>query len=552
MTDYGQNPGSQPWQPDDSLYGGQQDWSGGQPGAGHHHYGGQQPQQHYPPQQQASWDSGHQPQYPGGWDTTGGGMPLTDPYGNPAPQPDYYGTPDAYPPPNPHPRRPQPHQQQPGHQQPHQPHPHQQPHQQPGQHQQQPPHPGQARRRPDGREDWDPASRQPERDDHPFFDGDGAGDDDFDDDPREGRRGGGRSAGRGTGRDRRGAKRRNGCACLVIALVLAGGLGGLGYVGYNFWSDRFGAAPDYSGEGEGSVTVEIPEGATVTQMGNILKDKGVVKSVQAFIDAAGDEMLHPGAYTLHKGMSGEAAVEMMLSPEAANQLVIPEGRRATAVYAMIDEHLGLDEDTTAKIAEKGDLGLPDWADGNPEGFLWPSSYSAAEGTDPKKLLREMVKRANGKYTELDLEAKAEKVGQTPHEILTIASLIEAEGQSKEEFGKVSRVIYNRLKPDNTATNGMLQFDSTINYAKGESNLDISNQDTQFDSPYNTYLHAGLPPGPIDNPSERAIEAALDPTPGDWLYFVTVKPGDTRFTASKEEHDRNVEEFNENQRKKEDE
>ncbi|MFW6719296.1 endolytic transglycosylase MltG [Streptomyces sp. MAR4 CNY-716] len=552
MTDYGQNPGSQPWQPDDSLYGGQQDWSGGQPDAGHHHYGGQQPQQHYPPQQQASWDSGHQPQYPGGWDTTGGGMPLTDPYGNPAPQPDYYGTPDAYPPPDPHPRRPQPHQQQPGHQQPHQPHPHQHPGQQPGQHQQPPAHPGQARRRPDGREDWDPASRPPERDDHPFFDGDGAGDDDFDDDPREGRRGGGRSAGRGTGRDRRGAKRRNGCACLVIALVLAGGLGGLGYVGYNFWSDRFGAAPDYSGEGEGSVTVEIPEGATVTQMGNILKDKGVVKSVQAFIDAAGDEMLHPGAYTLHKGMSGEAAVEMMLSPEAANQLVIPEGRRATAVYAMIDEHLGLDEDTTAKIAEKGDLGLPDWADGNAEGFLWPSSYSAAEGTDPKKLLREMVKRANGKYTELGLEAKAEKVGQTPHEVLTIASLIEAEGQSEEEFGKVSRVIYNRLKPDNTATNGMLQFDSTINYAKGESNLDISNQDTQFDSPYNTYLHAGLPPGPIDNPSERAIEAALDPTPGDWLYFVTVKPGDTRFTASKEEHDRNVEEFNENQRKKEDE
>ncbi|MEO3766680.1 endolytic transglycosylase MltG [Streptomyces sp. B5E4] len=551
MTDYGPNPGSQPWQPDDSLYGGQQDWSGGQPDAGHHHYGGQQPQQHYPHQQQSSWDSGQQQQYPGGWDSTGGGMPLADPYAAPAPQHDYYGTPDAYPPPHPHPRRPHP--QQPGQQQPH---PHQQPgppqpgHHQPPPHRQQPPPPAQGAHGNGGREDWDPASRPPERDDHPFFDG-GGGDDDYDDSPREGR-GGGRNAGRGTGRDRRGAKRRNGCACFVIALVLAAGLGGLGYLGYNFWNDRFGAAPDYSGEGEGTVTVEIPEGASITQMGNILKDKGVVKSVQAFVDAAGDEMLHPGSYTLHKGMSGEAAVKMMLSPEAANQLVIPEGRRATAVYAMIDEHLGLKEDTTAKIAEKGDLGLPDWAEGNPEGFLWPSSYSAAEGTDPKKLLREMVKRANGKYTELGLEDKAAKVGQTPYEIVTIASLIEAEGQSKEEFGKVSRVIYNRLKPDNTATNGMLQFDSTINYAKGESNLDISNQDTQFDSPYNTYLHAGLPPGPIDNPSERAIEAALDPTAGDWLYFVTVKPGDTRFTASKEEHDRNVEEFNENQRKKEDE
>ncbi|WP_344290031.1 endolytic transglycosylase MltG, partial [Streptomyces synnematoformans] len=364
---------------------------------------------------------------------------------------------------------------------------------------------------------------------------------------REGRRGRGGSAGRGPGRERRGAKRRNGCACLVVALVIAAGLGGLGYVGYNFWSDRFGAPADYAGEGHGNVTVEIPEGATITQMGSILKDKGVVQSVQAFVNAAGDKLLHPGSYSLHKEMSGAAAVEMMLSPEAANALVIPEGRRATAVYAMIDEHLGLEKDTTAKIAEKGGLGLPDWAEGNPEGFLWPSSYSAAEGTDPKKVLREMVERAKAKYTEIGLAEKADKTGMTPYEILTIASLIEAEGQSKEEFGKVSRVIYNRLKPDNTATNGMLQFDSTINYAKGESNLNISNQDTQFDSPYNTYLHAGLPPAPIDNPSERALNAALAPTEGDWLYFVTVEEGDTRFTASKEEHDRNVAEFNKKQR-----
>ncbi|MFW6694935.1 endolytic transglycosylase MltG [Streptomyces sp. MAR4 CNX-425] len=544
MTDYGQNPGSQAWQPDDSLYGGQQDWSDGQPGTGHHHYGGQQPQQYYPQQSQAAWDQGQTPQYPGGWDTTGG-MPLADPYAAPAPQPDYYGTPDAYPPPNPHPRRPQPHQQ-PGHQPPpghqQQPPPHQQsPHQQQPPRRPQPGRPGPDGRRP--REDWDPASAPPERDDHPFFD-DGTPGDDDPDEPREGRRGG-----RSAGRNRRGAKRRNGCACFVVALVLAAGLGGLGYVGYNFWSDRFGAAPDYAGEGHGNVTVEIPEGASITQMGNLLKEKGVVKSVQAFIDAAGSEMLHPGSYSLHKEMSGEAAVELMLSPEAANQLVIPEGRRATAVYAMIDEHLGLKEDTTAKVAEKGGLGLPDWAEGNPEGFLWPSSYSAAEGTDPKKLLREMVKRANAKYTEIGLAEKADKTGMTPYEILTIASLIEAEGQSKEEFGKVSRVIYNRLKPDNTATNGMLQFDSTINYAKGESDLNISNQDTQFDSPYNTYLHAGLPPAPIDNPSERAINAALDPTEGDWLYFVTVEEGDTRFTASKEEHDRNVEEFNKKQREK---
>jgi UPF0755 protein len=110
------------------------------------------------------------------------------------------------------------------------------------------------------------------------------------------------------------------------------------------------------------------------------------------------------------------------------------------------------------------------------------------------------------------------------------------------MGKVARVIFNRLE------RGMpLQMDSTINYALGRSTLATSTRDTRIDSPYNSYQRMGLPPTPIGNPGEEAMRAAIDPTPGDWLYFVTVKPGDTRFTADYAEHQHNVDEFNRNRR-----
>jgi UPF0755 protein len=109
---------------------------------------------------------------------------------------------------------------------------------------------------------------------------------------------------------------------------------------------------------------------------------------------------------------------------------------------------------------------------------------------------------------------------------------------------VARVIFNRLE------RGMpLQMDSTINYALGRSTLRTSAKDTRLDSPYNSYQRMGLPPTPIDNPGEEAMRAAINPTPGNWLYFVTVKPGDTRFTADYAEHLRNVAEFNRNQKKR---
>jgi uncharacterized YceG family protein len=606
MTEYGQGPGPRPWHPEDPLYG--EGRSGGQPGTYQgewDHYGeqqgayGEQYEGQYMAQYQqqpAAYGQGYdpaydpyatgqlppqpyaQPQQPqhqqtqpsqqqqgyyqgGGWDGMGDtgagagydpsaygaaatgpyGMPVVDPYGT-GPQPaypgyaDHYAQPGAYPPPQPQHLRPQ------------QPFPGPPPGQTgpvpPGRPGAPQPGPDDLTRAagPDPETGWDPG---PDQGEHAFF----TESDEEDAWP-------GDEEGDSRGEDRRGSrtgrggatKRKSGCAIVAASVVLTGGLGAVGYFGYSFYEAHFAAAPDYPGSGSGRVQVTIPGGASIADMGETLQSAGVVKSPGAFIEAANAEKkasnIQPGAYSLRKKMSGKSAVSLMLSPASQNTLIIPEGARASKVYGLVDKKLGSKPGTTRAAAEAGGLGLPSWARNKPEGFLFPSRYSIGEKGDEAGVLRQMVARAKSEQAKDNLSAAAKKVGKTPEQILTIASLIQAEAREGDEFGKVSRVIYNRLDK------GMLLgFDSTINYAKGRSSLNTSVQDTKVDSSYNTYTHHGLPPGPIDNPGHEAIQAALHPVKGDWLYFVTVKPGDTRFTASKAQHDRNVRDFNIEQRRK---
>lgn len=219
-------------------------------------------------------------------------------------------------------------------------------------------------------------------------------------------------------------------------------------------------------------------------------------------------------------------------------LVIPEGRRATQVYAAVDKALALPAGTTKKSLAKANLKLPNDAEGNPEGYLFPATYPLGENPTPEKLLTAMVDTANKRFTGAPVAAGAQRNALNVYQAVTIASIVQAEAAAKEDMGKVARVIFNRLE------RGMpLQMDSTINYALGRSTLKTTDKDTRIDSPYNSYQRMGLPPTPIANPGDAAMSAAINPTPGDWLYFVTVKPGDTRFTADYAEHRRNVDEFN---------
>ncbi|MBD0840678.1 endolytic transglycosylase MltG [Streptomyces sp. TRM68416] len=248
-------------------------------------------------------------------------------------------------------------------------------------------------------------------------------------------------------------------------------------------------------------------------------------------------------------VAGTAVAVPLLSLQSEEEkkpttLLIPEGWRAGQVYEAVDKSLALPPGTTKKSLGKADLKLPNDAEGNPEGYLFPATYPLEHNgkkATPESLLSYMVDTANKKFNGAPIAAGAQRNAMNVYQAVTIASIVQAEAATKADMGKVARVVFNRLE------RGMpLQMDSTINYALNRSTLRTTDADTRIDSPYNSYQRMGLPPTPIDNPGEDAMRAAINPTPGNWLYFVTVKPGDTRFTADYEEHQRNVAEFNRNQ------
>ncbi|MFB7480868.1 endolytic transglycosylase MltG [Streptomyces anulatus] len=221
-------------------------------------------------------------------------------------------------------------------------------------------------------------------------------------------------------------------------------------------------------------------------------------------------------------------------------LMIPEGRRASQVYEAVDRALDLKPGSTHKAATTVDLALPAQAEGNPEGYLFPATYPIDAATEPAGLLRYMADTARKHFGADHVTAGAQRNNVSVYDTITVASIVQAEADTASDMGKVARVVYNRLLKDMP-----LQMDSTINYALKRSTLDTTTAETQLDSPYNSYRIKGLPPTPIGNPGEEALRAAVSPTPGPWLYFVTVGPGDTRFTDSYDEQQRNVQEFNRN-------
>jgi UPF0755 protein len=290
--------------------------------------------------------------------------------------------------------------------------------------------------------------------------------------------------------------------------------------------------PDYntltSVEGLEEVTIEIPTGASGSEIAAILYEAGVVKSTQAFFRVAvADERsqkVAPGSHRLTLKISAQQALEQLLDPERIPNLIrINEGAwRSEIQEAFLSYGFTRSEISRAFSSLKLPKGFS-----SSEGLLFPAQYSFPEGTTATQAAQRLVER----FTE---DGYAKKLLQgssqySPQQLLTIASIIQAEG-STQDFSKVSRVIYNRLKI------GMpLQMDSTVHYImQARGDIFLSRKSTMLNSPYNTYRRYGLPPGPICSPGADAIKAALEPVAGDWLYFITVAPGDTRFTSSLDE------------------
>jgi len=353
-------------------------------------------------------------------------------------------------------------------------------------------------------------------------------------------------------------RRKRGRGCLPILLVLVVLLGGLwlgGRWAYDEVSGRLAAPPDYPGPGSGKVLYEVQDGASSSQIGRELKAKGVVESVDAFTDAASsnDESrnIQVGYYQLKKEMTASDALDVLVDPDNLVQslVVVPEGARVRQIVDTIVKKTDLPRRAvTRALANEKAIGLPPEAEGNPEGYLFPATYTVPPGQTALGLIKQMVAKTVEVEDELDIEARADELGLTPEEVLTVASIIEYEANRSEDYPKVARVLYNRLGRDMP-----LQLDSTVAYvSKREGDVWTTAEERASDSAYNTYANAGLPPGPIGSPGRETIEAALNPAEGGWLYFVPdYEENTTRFSETLAEHNKWVDKLREYCRDSED-
>jgi UPF0755 protein len=276
------------------------------------------------------------------------------------------------------------------------------------------------------------------------------------------------------------------------------------------------------------VIVEIPNGATGSQIASILFESGVVKSSQAYFRVAvGDarsQKVAPGSHRMTLKISARQALDQLLDPDRIPNLIrVAEGAWKSEVEKAFITY-GFTQQEVKKAFSS--LKLPQGFSKS-EGLIFPAQYSFPQGTSAQAAAQSMIDRfSDDPYGRKLLQGNKDFSAQ---QLLTIASIVQAES-TNEDFSKVARVIYNRLKI------GMpLQMDSTVHFImQARGDIFLSRKSTTLNSPYNTYRKFGLPPGPISSPSSDAIKATLEPIQGDWLYFITVAPGDTRFTASFDE------------------
>lgn len=334
--------------------------------------------------------------------------------------------------------------------------------------------------------------------------------------------------------------------CLPVLIVLAVLVGG-GVLGGRWALDqlntRLAPAADYAGPGTGEVLYQVKSGASSTEIARDLKSAGVVKSIDAFNEAArGNEKsrnIQVGYYKLKKKMPAEQALEELVDPANLLQslVTVTEGARVGQIVDTIVAKTDITRRAvTRALADADAIGLPAEARGNPEGFLFPATYTVPPKQTAVGLLKEMVAKGIEVEERLDIAAKAKKLGLTPIEILTVASILEYEANRAEDYPKVARVLYNRLDQEMP-----LQLDSTVSYvSKRKGDVFTTAEERANPSAYNTYANPGLPPGPIGSPGEETITAALNPAEGEWLFFVPdYAAKTTRFSETLAEHNKYV-------------
>ncbi|WP_337646975.1 endolytic transglycosylase MltG [Bifidobacterium pullorum] len=326
---------------------------------------------------------------------------------------------------------------------------------------------------------------------------------------------------------------------VVVVLALVGVAGFFGYRALRQWQANREAAQqqviieDYPGPGNGSVQFTVDSGSDWATVAQNLTEQDIIKSPEALTSIAGNSTLYPGTFSLQYQMKASDVLAVLSDQAQAGGFIeVRPGERVSDVITNAAQVTGLPESDFQSIIDGDGAGiLPAEANGSFEGWLEPGSYNPSEGQTASDILTQMVNARIAKLDEMGVPT-----GEERERILIIASIAEAEVNREEYYGKVTQVIENRL-----AQGMYLGMDTSLAYGLNKSASEITDEDiadVNHQNPYN--LHnghtLGLPPTPIGNPGESAIKAAVNPEPGDWLYFVTVdlNTGETKFVSTEDE------------------
>lgn len=301
---------------------------------------------------------------------------------------------------------------------------------------------------------------------------------------------------------------------------------------------------DPSGPEGRQVAFTIPTGTSATQVATLLEEERIIADAQVFrwyLRYKGQDGFEAGDYVLHENMAAWDVLDVLRAgpaPIDVAEFTMPPGLTMLEYPAqVVDDIPAFDAGEIARLISEQAVRPASLEPGKPlEGFLFPDTYQVRPGDGELAALQRMAEQMDRVIEELQVPARAAALGRTTYEIITIASLIEEEYGVRSEMGKIARVIYNRLERGEP-----LGIDATSRYEALVERGDRNAIDFTSDSPYNTRRVAGLPPTPIAAPSRAAIEAALTPEPGPWIYYVrdpnAAEPGGHFFTDSAREFER---------------
>lgn len=324
----------------------------------------------------------------------------------------------------------------------------------------------------------------------------------------------------------------------VLTLVVAGSVVGAFALRSALGMDK---VADYAGPGDGQVQVNVKSGTGLLTVAQELQQDGVVADADTFVRAFASVggKLHPGDFTFKKQMKASDAAQVLADDGSkVIYFALSAGLRLNESLDIIAKSAGANRQDLEKLnAEPAEFGLPSQAK-NLEGYLAPGEYRFPTGTAPKDILTALV---SATVDELKKDGITDPAKQ--HEVLTVASIVQAEG-GRADYGNVAGAIYNRLKP-NDQTDGLVQSDATVTYGLGTKTVQLTDAEkADANNAYNTYVHPGLPPGPIGSPGSKAVAAAAHPAANDFLFWVTVNldTGETKFAKTYAEHQANVAQY----------